>query len=273
MSSVRELSVPRELVTAAIRAAEQCGRDVADVPLDVIADVAGISRSTLLRRLGGSRKVLDDAVRATGVDPGGLPVRERAIHAGAWLISEHGPGAVTLEAVADAAGCSVPGLYAVFGCRDELFAAIYERFSPLSDLVGLWSDTVTDLEQTVAGFYRTLATSLDREPRVATAMLADLFAHPNGPTARIFIEYFPRALATVGGWLQAEVAAGRIRDLPVEVLLQQLIGPLLAHMLMRPAMPGLASESMPPDQFCATFTDTFLRAVATADFHPGTRKD
>ena len=46
-----------------MRSAERLGRDVADVPIAVIAHALGVSRSTLLRRLGGSRGPLDDAVR------------------------------------------------------------------------------------------------------------------------------------------------------------------------------------------------------------------
>ncbi|OKH63999.1 hypothetical protein EB74_11570, partial [Mycobacterium sp. SWH-M5] len=64
-------AVADELVDAALRAAGDLGRDVADVPVAVIARHAGMSRSTLLRRLGGSRSALDDAVRARGTDPGG----------------------------------------------------------------------------------------------------------------------------------------------------------------------------------------------------------
>jgi AcrR family transcriptional regulator len=264
MSSIDELPAPLELVAAAIRAAEQCGRDVADVPLATIAQAAGVSRSTLLRRLGGSRRTLDEAVRATGVDPGGRPVRVRAVEAGAGLVSERGPATVTLEAVAEAAGCSVPSLYAVFGTRDELFAAIYEQYSPRADLVSVCADPAADLEQTVADFYGTTAASLTREPRVATAMLADLLGDPSGPTARIFARYFPQALSSVGGWLQAQVRAGRIRDIPLPLLLQQLMGPLLAHVLMQPLISQGAEDAADLEQVCSVFTSAFLRAVAVA---------
>jgi AcrR family transcriptional regulator len=252
VSSVDELA---GVVSAAIHTAEKSGQDVADVPLASIAAAIGVSRSTLLRRLGGSRRTLDEAVRAAGVDPGGRPVRARAIDAAARLVSERGLATVTLEAVAEAAGCSVHSLYAIFGSRDEFFAAIYEKYSPLSDLEQLFAEAASDLEQTVSDFYQTMAVDLTREPRVAAAMLADLLGNPNGPAAKLFARYFPRALSSVGGWLETQMRAGRIRNLPVGLLMQQLLGPLLAHLLMRPVMGEDLQEA------CAVFTDTFLRAV------------
>ena len=224
MSSADELMVPHDLVAAAIQVAERSGKDVADVPLATIAQAAGMSRSTLVRRLKGSRQALDEAVRATGVDPGGRPVRVRAIEAGARLVSDRGLATVTLEAVAEAADCSVHSLYAIFGTRDELFAAIYERYSPFHDVLRLSADPSAPLEQTVAEFYRTVAATLTREPRVAAAMLSDLLGNPRGIAARIFARYFPRVRASLGGWLEAQVRAGRIRDIPVPLLMQQLTG-------------------------------------------------
>jgi AcrR family transcriptional regulator len=258
MSSPDELS---GLVTAAIQVAERVGKDVADVPLAAIAQAAGMSRSTLVRRLNGSRQVLDEAVQAAGIDPGGRPVRVRAIEAGAWLISERGLANVTLEAVADAANCSVHSLYAIFGTRDELFAAIYERYSPFHDVLRLGADPSAPLEQTVAAFYRNTAATLTREPRVAAAMLSDLLGNPRGIAARIFARYFPRVRATLGSYLAGQVRSGRIRDLPVPLLMQQLMGPLLAHVLMRPAI----AEEVDLERACSVFTTTFLRAVSN---HP-----
>ena len=110
---------------------------------------------------------------------------DRAVEAGAGLVSERGPATVTLEAVAEAAGRSVHGRYLIFGARDELLAASYEWYSPLDDLVRLSRDPA-DFEQTVASLYLTMAVCLTRGPGVATAMLAHLFGNPDGPTGRIF---------------------------------------------------------------------------------------
>jgi AcrR family transcriptional regulator len=257
MSTAGELA---GLVAAAVQAAEQSGKDVADVPLEAIAQAAGVSRSTLVRRLNGSRQALDEAVRAAGIDPGSRPVWVRAIEAGAWLISERGLANVTLDSVAEAAECSVHSLYSVFGSRDELFAAIYEHYSPFHDVLRISADPSASLEETVAELYRTIAAALIREPRVATAMLSDVLGNPHGIGARIFARYFPRVRGSVGGWLTTHVEAGRIRDIPIPLLLQQLLGPLLAHVLMRPALPGEVNL----EQICMEFTAAFLRAVGTS---------
>ena len=271
MSDSVNTEIPVELVNAAIEAADRRGEDVADVPLTALASAAGISRSTLLRRIGGSRRNLDEAVRAAGVDPGGRPpVRERAVEAGARLIGERGLAAATLGAVAGAAGCSLHSLYAAFGGRDGLLAAIYERYSPIPDLESLTAGPSAGLGETVRGVYGALVRSFGREPRVAPALLADLFSRPDGPAGRIFRRYSPRLLGSVGAWLTAEVRAGRIRPLPLPLLLQQMIGPLAVHMLLRPAFERELGTDLPDvEETCAVFTDAFLRAVAVSEAAQG----
>ena len=204
VSTVNE--VPTDVVEAALRAAEHLGRDVADVPLIAIAREAGMSRSTLVRRLNGSRQLLDDAVRAAGVEPGGRPpVRERAVQAAASLISDRGLAAVTLEAVAAQADCSVHSLYAVFGGRDELLRTVFDRYGPILDLDEAISDPDADLSETVHRVYRVLAEAFSREPRVAPAMLAEGLARP---TSRCGASTFAVPRAAHAG-RRGPVAGGR----------------------------------------------------------------
>lgn len=260
----RSVSTP-QVVDAALRAAEKLGRDVADVPVAVIATEAGISRSTLLRRFGGSRTALDDAVRAAGVDPGGLPpVRIRAIDAAAALIGESGLANATLEAVAVRASCSVYSLHAVFGGRDELMRAVFERHSPIHDIEDYLARPGGDLLEMTRGFYRTMANALSREPRVLPAIFAEAFARPTSPAVRSLAAYGPpRLLGVLGRWFDAEIRAGHIRDLPRPLLAQQLLGPIMIHLLTRPALPHVAGWPLPDvDAVCELFADTFVRAVA-----------
>lgn len=256
--------IPVDVVAAALRAAERLNKDVADVPVLVIAEEAGVSRSTLMRRLGGSRRALDEAVRAAGTDPGGQrPVRERAIDAGARLIGEHGLAALTLEAVAASAQCSVHSLYGVFGGRDELLRAIFETHSPILDVEKVVTGPHADLAETVTTIYRLLADAINRQPRVLPAMLAEALARPGEPALQRLQQHFaPRMLAGLGQWLTDEMVAGRIRALPLPLLIQQMIAPVLMHFVTRPATGNVPGVDLPGvEETCAYFAEAFLRAV------------
>jgi AcrR family transcriptional regulator len=259
--------LPAELVEAALRAAEKLGRDVADVPVTTIAAEAGISRSTLLRHSGGSRAALDAAVRAAGIDPGGQrPVRVRAVEAAAELISQSGLAAATLEAVAARAQCSVNSLHVTFGGRDELLRAVFEQYSPIRDIEAFLDSPRGDLTQTVRELYRVIARVLSREPRLAPAILAEVFSRPDSPAVQTLFAYTgPRMFGVLGHWLDAEVRAGRIRELPARLLAQQLLGPIVFHLFMRPVTHYAAAIPGPDlDTMCDVFADAFIRSVGTS---------
>jgi AcrR family transcriptional regulator len=260
-----ELLVAEELVQAALRAAEKRGKDVADVPVLAIAREAGISRSTLLRRLNGTRAALDEAVRAVGVDPGGqVPVRTRALNAAAALISESGLAAATLEAIAARADCAAHSLYMAFGSRDELLRIVFERHSPVPDFEDVLDAATDDLTATVRSLYRALAAALGHQPRVAPAILAEMFARPTSPAVQTLTQHAaPRMLDVLGAWLNTQVQQGRIRDLPMPLLIQQLMGPMVMHMLFRPALSTVAVVELPDlDTVCTELAANFVRAVA-----------
>jgi AcrR family transcriptional regulator len=269
------MSVGDDLVQAALRAARTLGKDVADVPVIAIAREAEISRSTLIRRLGGTRAALDAAVRAAGVDPGGqAPVRTRALDAAAELIDTHGLAAATLEAIAVQAQCSVHSLYAVFGGRDELLRALFERHSPLLQIEDFFDSDHGALPTTVRRLYGMIAHTLSSEPRVAPALLAETLARPDSPAIQNLLGHnAPRLLASLGVWLTAEIQQGRIRDLPLVVLLQLLIAPVSVHMLTRPTTGRIPGIELPDlDSACDIFADAFLRAVALPPPSPTTIK-
>ncbi|AUS78169.1 TetR/AcrR family transcriptional regulator [Actinoalloteichus sp. AHMU CJ021] len=259
--------VGSELVQAALAASRERGQDVADVPLTAIAEAAGISRSTLLRRLGGTRARLDEAVRDAGIDPGGRrPVRERAVEAAATLIGERGLGAVTLDAVAAEARCSLPSLHTVFGGRDGLLGAVFDRYSPVLALDSLRRDPPATTEDTVRAIYRAVVAAFQREPRVIPAIFGDMLSRPGGPAGEFLQENFPRLFGSVGELVMGEVRAGRVRPLPMPLLVQLLVGPMLMHLLLRPVLaPSLGDELPSTDRAVEEFTAAFLRSTRVAE--------
>ena len=252
------------VVNAAIALARETGRKAADVSLDEIAQRAGISRATLYRRIG-SRRALDDAVRAAGVDPGGRPsVRDRATRAAAEIIREAGLGALTLEAVAARAGCSVPALHSQLGGREGLLTALFERFGPLVPAERLLTAPPATFRDGVRAIYGILFDAVAAEPRLLWALLADALARPDGPAAALIRDtVLPRVLGSVGRWLAGEVAAGRCRPLPLPILVQFLGAPMALHAATRELVAGLRPADLRSrEETIELFTDAYCRAFA-----------
>jgi AcrR family transcriptional regulator len=187
------------------------------------------------------------------------------LNAAAALISESGLAAATLEAIAARADCAVHSLYMAFGGRDELLRIVFERHSPIPDFEDALEAATDDLAATVERLYQVLAAALGCEPRVAPAILAEVFARPDSPTVQTLTQHAsPRMLEVLGAWLSAQVQQGRIRDLPMPLLIQQFMGPMVLHMLFRPALATVAVVELPDlDTACAELATNFLRAMAT----------
>lgn len=256
--------VPAAIVSAALSIASECGCEVAEVPLAAIARRAGISRATLFRRIG-SRRALNEAVRAAGVDPGGRPgVRERAVAAAAAIVREQGLGGLTLEAVAAAAACSVPALHSQLGGREGLLAALFARYSPLPRVERILSgETRPSLVEGTRALYGAVYDAAVAEPRLIRALFADALARPDGAAARFLTDrYLPRVFTAVGGWLAGEIAAGRCRPLPLPLLLQQFAAPIALHAATRPLVADLTGADLPSrEEAIDTFSAAFCRAV------------
>jgi AcrR family transcriptional regulator len=158
----------------------------------------------------------------------------------------------------------VHSLYAVFGGRDEMLQAIFERYSPIQDVEAVLASPSPDLRSTVRNIYAVMAAAFSREPRVLPAIYAELLARPQDDSVRPLLQHFtPRMFASVGQWLTAEIKAGRIRDLPLLLLIHQMTSPLTMHILIRPTVDHVLHIPSPSlDEVCDTFADAFLRAVA-----------
>lgn len=232
-----------------------------------VARRAGISRATLYRRIG-SRRALEAAVRATGVDPGARPeVRDRAVAAAADIVRRGGLGALTLKRVAAVARCSVPALHGQLGGREGLLAAVFERYSPLPRVEALLTEPPATFREGVRAIYQAIFDAVAAEPQLMRALLADVLARPSGPLARRLVAaYIPRVLASVGAWRAGQVAAGRCRPLPLPLLMQLPAGPAFFHAVTRDLVTRVPGLALPDHEVTIeALTDAYCRAVVVPE--------
>jgi AcrR family transcriptional regulator len=255
------------IVHAAIAEAEETGIPVAELSLNRIALRAGLSRSTVYRRVR-NRPALDEAVREAGGDPGTrLGVRERAIAAATATIMDDGLAALTVEGVARRVGCAVSSVHTTFGGREGLLTAVFECHAPLPAVEHqLMTDPerFADLEAGVRTIYTTVFDTVAGDTPVLEALFAEILAKPNGIGMQFFRDrILPRITAAVGGWLRDQIEAGECIDLPLSLLVPLLIAPISIHLLARPRLIA-AGEPVPDRQTVIdAMTSSFCGAVDT----------
>lgn len=258
-----------DVVAAAIVEAEWTGKPVAELSLDRIAARAGVSRSTIFRRIR-SRQALDDAVREAGVDPGRrVSVRDRSIAVAAELIVAEGVGALTVEEVARRVGCAVTSVHTQCGGRDGLLGAVFERHAPLPTVERMFAaepQRFADLTGGVRAIYGVILDLADADVGVIEALFAEVLAKPNGAVMRLARErILPRIIATIGGWLATQARAGRCADLPVSVLLPLFVSPISVHLIARRRLVAAGAPVPDRDGVVDALTDAFCRAVGTGN--------
>ena len=187
------------------------------------------------------------------------PKRRQILDAATELFLAHGFGAVSMDAVARAAGVSKATLYVYFPSKDELFATIHKERGVSNKLdETLFPAHVTDLraalhslglrvvrfmlqERTIA-IYRIVVSESPRFPELGRTFYA------NGP-AKFFTHGQP--------WLASLQAQGLLRPCDIGVATEHLMSLLRSAMFLR------ATLGVPPEPTDAEIEATVAAAVDT----------
>jgi TetR/AcrR family transcriptional regulator, mexJK operon transcriptional repressor len=198
------------------------------------------------------------------------PKRQLVLDAATALFMAQGYGAVSMDAIARAAGVSKATLYAYFSSKDQLFATIIgeacrqnivvSNFLPgdetdvRASLTALAGQTLRFLlEERPLAIQRVVISESVRFPELGRAF------HDNGPG--VFRRVF-------GEWLTAETMAGRLAVPDPAIAADQFIGLLRSGLYLRATL-GLTP---PPteaeiDATVAATVDIFLKAYVPSGSH------
>lgn len=190
--------------------------------------------------------------------------RRAILDAAAALFVAQGYGAVSMDAVAKAAGVSKATLYAHFTGKDALFAEIVaQRLSRVrAEADAAAGHDLPPREALAAMSRRWLGFMLSPHTlAIYRIVIADAVRFPD--LARAFHAAGPgQGHAWLGAWVAEEVRLGRLRaDTDPELAAAQMIGMLRGDLYLRCVL-GLASDPTPAelDAVIQPAVETFLRA-------------
>lgn len=253
------------ILAAAAMLLDERGESTA-VRIDAIANRAGVARATLYRYFPAKAAIFAALADEAGI---AVPVaspstRERILQAAADLVLGAGIAATTMEQIAERAGVSPPTIYRHFTSKEALLIALAERAGLLTEIRtalahGAAGDPATDLR----ALGRLLLIDEADRFAVLAVCIAEGPAHPavGGEVMRRLVLPVWR---TVGAYLDAQVAAGRLVPGPALPRVYALAGVAIAFALAR----RMFGELLPftAEELAETMLTTFLHGTATPDY-------
>jgi TetR/AcrR family transcriptional repressor of mexJK operon len=192
------------------------------------------------------------------------PKRQLVLDAAASLFMAHGYGAVSMDAVARAAGVSKATLYAHFSSKDRLFATIIgEACRGKIALAELLPRDVTDIRAALTAFGRRLLGFFLEERPLALhrVVMGESTRFPE--LGRAFYDNGPAAVfRTFGDWLAAQTQAGRLAVGDPTTAAEQFVGMLRTSLFLRASLGLARPAAYEIDATVEAAVETFLKAYA-----------
>ncbi|TMD56275.1 MAG: TetR/AcrR family transcriptional regulator [Chloroflexi bacterium] len=248
------MTAARDRILAAARAGLRRGQ------LPVVSQVitrAGVSRATFYRTFGSRLQLLRELELEP--EPDG---RRRILEAAGELLARDGLARLSMDELAAKAGVSRASLYRVYPGKAALFAAMVKAFAPIDVVVetmgrlqgGKPEDVMPEVAVTV---WRAVSDHLG----MIRPLLFEVAAL--GPDVRetVLEEAAPRMIGALGGYMLAQMEAGRLRRTHPLIAIQSFIGPIIVHVLLQPMVAEGLGISIDSEAAVREFADNWVRGM------------
>lgn len=248
-------TIRRQVMSAAVQLlAEDPG-----TPIDRITRAAGISRATFYRHFGSRANLLASVAH----DPR-PSARERILEAAEEMLVRTSLADLSMDDLAAAAGVSRGTLYRIVPGKAALLRALLEAYSPFEAMRRIATERHDEPPEVVLPL---IARELVGVAEIRLGLVRAVF-HEATLGSGVAIEGVgPLLLAAIGAvssYLADQMAAGRIRPMLPLLALQVFAGPIMFHLLTRPAIEELGLAAVPPS---ADAVDVLV-GVALAGLQP-----
>src|SRR5215469_12152222 len=228
-----------------------------DVPsLAEIAQAAGISRPTFYRAFSSREELL----HALALEPE-PESRDRLLAKALEMIGAQGLAALSMDALADAAGVSRATVYRVFPGKAALFREVVKAYAPFErvallleqhadrppeEVMPLVAQAFVEVLATRPGVFRTLAFEISSQ---------------QGETEEATGFVLVRGIGSLLDYLNRQLHLGAVRPVAPFVALQAFLGPLVIHLMTRSLAERALGLTLSLDEVVSQLVAFWLRAM------------
>jgi AcrR family transcriptional regulator len=266
-------TISKQQVLAALTAATHTRHDqgregLAELSMDELATRAGVSRATLYRLFGSQQNLLQEL----GIEPP-PKVRGRILDTALELVGRHGLAELSMDELAARAGVSRATLYRLFPGKEALFAELVRTFSPFEPIAAVL-ETMGERPpaEVIPEVAHAMAAAMDGHMGLLLQLLFEVARHPDPDGSRATSEgaiQGIRTLPLVAGYLDQQMAAGRLRRMDPDLAFQALAGPIGMHLLMRASAESQSGAgrgvALPLEEVVDQLVGVWLRAMTPGD--------
>ena len=175
------------------------------------------------------------------------------------LFAERGLENVSIKDIAAEADIASGLIYHYFRSKDDLLAAVFQRYNPLPDFEAI-AQELTDLpvREGLLLFAQRLAKLLPEKRRVIRLLVREMLSPRSTMLAQV-AELRQHGIALFSDYMQRRIATGELRPHQPLVPLHMLVSSSLILLLL----------DQPIEPFVAPFVDTLLDGISSDKQEPG----
>src|SRR5829696_3534835 len=244
---------------------------LAGLSMDELAAAAGVCRATLYRLFGSQQHLLHEL----GLIPPPT-LRSRLLDTALELVGRHGLAELSMDELAAQAGVSRATLYRLVPGKEALFAELVRRFSPFEPIATVL-EAAGDRPpaEVIPAIAQAMAAAMDGHIGLLLQLLFELSRsdpdHRGGADASQDAAQAMRTLPLVAGYLDQQMAAGRLRRMDPVLAMQALAGPIVMHLLMQASTDSQSGAghgvALPLEGVVDELVGMWLQAMTPDDGH------
>jgi AcrR family transcriptional regulator len=238
---------------------------LAELSMDQLAAIAGVSRATLYRLFGSQQHLLHEL----GLQPP-PSVRSRILDTALELVGRHGLAELSMDELAATAGVSRATLYRLVPGKEALFAELVRHFSPFEPIAAVL-ETMSDRPpaEVIPAIAQAMAAAMDGHLGLLLQLLFEISRSQPGAAANQDAAQAMRTLPLVAGYLDQQMTAGRLRRMDPVLAMQALAGPIVMHLLMPASTQSQSGAghgvALPLEGVVEELAGIWLRAMTPGD--------